>query len=56
MKKYDSIIIGSGQAGTPLVFKLASVGEKERFKRLKFGVIEAPESHLISQPLEPVTL
>lgn len=27
MKKFDSIVIGSGQAGTPLVFSLASQGE-----------------------------
>lgn len=27
-KKFDSIVIGSGQAGTPLVFKLASEGYK----------------------------
>lgn len=37
MKKFDAIVIGSGQAGTPLVFKLASKGlsvafiEKEHF-------------------------
>lgn len=31
MKKFDSIIIGSGQAGTPLVFKLASKGQKVAF-------------------------
>jgi pyruvate/2-oxoglutarate dehydrogenase complex dihydrolipoamide dehydrogenase (E3) component len=28
MTKFDSIIIGSGQAGTPLVFKLAAEGKK----------------------------
>jgi pyruvate/2-oxoglutarate dehydrogenase complex dihydrolipoamide dehydrogenase (E3) component len=31
MKKYDSIIIGSGQAGTPLAFKLAAEGLKVAF-------------------------
>ncbi len=37
MKKYDSIIIGSGQAGTPLAFRLAAEGlqvafiEKEQY-------------------------
>ncbi|MEB8330641.1 FAD-containing oxidoreductase [Flavobacteriaceae bacterium KMM 6897] len=31
MKKFDAIIIGSGQAGTPLAFKLASVGMKVAF-------------------------
>lgn len=30
-KKFDAIIIGSGQAGTPLVFKLASKGFKVAF-------------------------
>jgi len=28
MKKYDAIIIGSGQAGTPLAKKLAQAGWK----------------------------
>ena len=28
MKKYDSIIIGSGQGGTPFAFDLTSKGEK----------------------------
>ncbi len=31
MKIFDAIIIGSGQAGTPLVFKLASKGRKVAF-------------------------
>lgn len=31
MLKFDSIIIGSGQAGTPLAFKLASKGKKVAF-------------------------
>jgi pyruvate/2-oxoglutarate dehydrogenase complex dihydrolipoamide dehydrogenase (E3) component len=31
MKKFDSIVIGSGQAGTPLVFKLANAGQKVAF-------------------------
>ncbi len=31
MKQFDAIIIGSGQAGTPLVFKLASAGKKVAF-------------------------
>lgn len=31
MKKFDAIIIGSGQAGTPLVFKLASKGLQVAF-------------------------
>lgn len=31
MKKYDAIIIGSGQAGTPLAFKLASNNQKVAF-------------------------
>lgn len=31
IKTFDAIIIGSGQAGTPLVFKLASQGQKVAF-------------------------
>jgi len=31
MKKYDAIVIGSGQAGTPLAFKLASENQKVAF-------------------------
>lgn len=31
LTKYDAIIIGSGQAGTPLVFKLAAEGQKVAF-------------------------
>lgn len=31
MKKFDAIIIGSGQAGTPLAFKMASQGKKVAF-------------------------
>jgi pyruvate/2-oxoglutarate dehydrogenase complex dihydrolipoamide dehydrogenase (E3) component len=31
MKNFDAIIIGSGQAGTPLVFKMASQGKKVAF-------------------------
>jgi len=31
MKEYDSIIIGSGQAGTPLVFSLSKQGKKIAF-------------------------
>lgn len=31
MKKFDAIVIGSGQAGTPLIFKLASAGQKVAF-------------------------
>jgi pyruvate/2-oxoglutarate dehydrogenase complex dihydrolipoamide dehydrogenase (E3) component len=31
MTKYDAIVIGSGQAGTPLVFKLASEGKSVAF-------------------------
>ncbi len=31
MKKYDAIIIGSGQAGTPLAFKMASEGKQVAF-------------------------
>jgi pyruvate/2-oxoglutarate dehydrogenase complex dihydrolipoamide dehydrogenase (E3) component len=31
MDKFDAIIIGSGQAGTPLVFKLAAAGQKVAF-------------------------
>ena len=31
MKKYNAIIIGSGQAGTPLAFKLASENQKVAF-------------------------
>lgn len=31
MKKFDAIIIGSGQAGTPLAFKLAAKGNKVAF-------------------------
>jgi pyruvate/2-oxoglutarate dehydrogenase complex dihydrolipoamide dehydrogenase (E3) component len=31
MKKFDAIIIGSGQAGTPLAFKMASEGKKVAF-------------------------
>lgn len=37
-KKFDAIIIGSGQAGTPLVFKLASQGKRVAFIEKKhFG-------------------
>ncbi len=31
MKNFDAIIIGSGQAGTPLVFKMAAKGKKVAF-------------------------
>ena len=31
MKKFDAIVIGSGQAGTPLVFRMASEGMKVAF-------------------------
>lgn len=31
MKKFDTIVIGSGQAGTPLIFRLASAGQKVAF-------------------------
>lgn len=31
MKQYDSIVIGSGQAGTPLIFSLAKQGKKVAF-------------------------
>ncbi len=31
MKKFDAIVIGSGQAGTPLVFKLTAHGQKVAF-------------------------
>lgn len=31
MKEFDAIIIGSGQAGTPLVFKMAAQGKKVAF-------------------------
>ena len=31
MKTYDAIVIGSGQAGTPLVFSMASKGKKVAF-------------------------
>ncbi len=31
MQKFDAIIIGSGQAGTPLVFKMAAKGKKVAF-------------------------
>ena len=38
MKKFDAIIIGSGQAGTPLAFKLASEGNEVAFiEKDKFG-------------------
>jgi pyruvate/2-oxoglutarate dehydrogenase complex dihydrolipoamide dehydrogenase (E3) component len=38
MKKFDAIIIGSGQAGTPLAFKLAAEGNKVAFiEKEKFG-------------------
>jgi pyruvate/2-oxoglutarate dehydrogenase complex dihydrolipoamide dehydrogenase (E3) component len=38
MKKFDAIIIGSGQAGTPLAFKLAAEGNKVAFIEKKhFG-------------------
>jgi len=38
MKKFDAIIIGSGQAGTPLAFKLAAEGNKVAFiEKDKFG-------------------
>ena len=31
MNNFDAIIIGSGQAGTPLVFKMAAQGKKVAF-------------------------
>ena len=31
MNKFDAIIIGSGQAGTPLAFTLAAHGQKIAF-------------------------
>ena len=31
MQTFDAIIIGSGQAGTPLVFKMAAEGKKVAF-------------------------
>ncbi len=38
MKNFDAIIIGSGQAGTPLAFKLATDGNKVAFiEKDKFG-------------------
>jgi len=38
MDKYDAIVIGSGQAGTPLVFSLASKGKKVAFiEKTKVG-------------------
>jgi pyruvate/2-oxoglutarate dehydrogenase complex dihydrolipoamide dehydrogenase (E3) component len=38
MKNFDVIVIGSGQAGTPLVFKMASAGRKVAFIEKKhFG-------------------
>jgi pyruvate/2-oxoglutarate dehydrogenase complex dihydrolipoamide dehydrogenase (E3) component len=38
MKKFDVIVIGSGQSGTPLVFKMASAGKKVAFIEKKhFG-------------------
>src|SRR6056297_226271 len=38
MKNFDAIIIGSGQAGTPLAFKLAAEGNKVAFiEKDKFG-------------------
>jgi len=38
IKNFDAIVIGSGQAGTPLVFKLASQGQKVAFiEREHFG-------------------
>lgn len=38
MKKFDAIIIGSGQAGTPLAFKMAAKGNKVAFiEKEKFG-------------------
>lgn len=38
MKNFDAIIIGSGQAGTPLAFKLASEGNKVAFiEKEEFG-------------------
>jgi len=38
MKEFDAIIIGSGQAGTPLVFDLASRGKKVAFiEKTKVG-------------------
>lgn len=38
MKKFDAIIIGSGQAGTPLAFKMAGQGKKVAFiEKNRFG-------------------
>ncbi|MFW6371034.1 MAG: FAD-dependent oxidoreductase, partial [Bacteroidota bacterium] len=38
MKEFDAIIIGSGQAGTPLAYKLASAGKQVAFiERKHFG-------------------
>jgi len=38
MESYDAIIIGSGQAGTPLAFKMASEGKKVAFiEKNEFG-------------------
>ncbi len=38
MKEFDAVIIGSGQAGTPLAYKLASVGRQVAFvERKHFG-------------------
>ncbi|MBW6478016.1 MAG: FAD-dependent oxidoreductase, partial [Bacteroidales bacterium] len=31
VKKFDVIIVGSGQAGTPLAFKMAAKGKKVAF-------------------------
>lgn len=40
MTKFDSIIIGAGQAGTPLVFSLAAKGESVALiEKTEIGVL-----------------
>lgn len=48
MQEYNAIIIGSGQAGTPLAFKLAGEGQKVAFIEKK-----TPGRHLPQCGLHP---
>lgn len=53
MQEYNAIIIGSGQAGTPLAFKLAGEGQKVAFIEKK-NTWAAPAS-MWAAPLPKLT-